>query len=211
MIWATAPTCLERTLPPARETRGTGSPAAARPSVMGGFRSPRMMRDQVRFIYSGIRVRNLERSVRFYRRLGFRVFKQGWFSHGGKWVHLVFPGSPHRLELNYYPKGTPFYEPMRRGEEFDHFGFFVSDPRRWLRSVIKAGAKPVIGFVDGPAQLLFVKDPDGVVLGACGPSTPGSLPNLLPSRARRRRHVAARSRRRSRVGASRPRTRTGRG
>jgi hypothetical protein len=94
------------------------------------------------------------------------------------------------LELNYYPKGTPFYRPFGPGEEFDHFGFYVADGRQWLRSVIKAGATPVIGFVDGPAQLLFVKDPDGVWLGACAPSTPGSLPNLLPKRLRRRRSRA---------------------
>jgi catechol 2,3-dioxygenase-like lactoylglutathione lyase family enzyme len=137
--------------------------------------------DQVRFVYSGIRVRNLERSVRFYRRIGFRVIKRGWFSHGGKWVHLVFPRSTHRLELNYYPKGTPFYEPFRPGTEFDHFGFYVSNPRRWLRAVIKAGATPVVGFVDGPAWLLYVKDPDGVWLAACGPSSPGSLPDLIRS------------------------------
>lgn len=146
----------------------------------------------VRFVYSGIRVRNLARSVRFYRRVGFRIVKRGHFSHGGRWVHLEFPGSPHRLELNYYPKGTPFYRPFRAGEEFDHFGFYVSSPRRWVRSVVRAGATPVIGFVDGPAELLFVKDPDGVWLGACGPSFPGSLPHLM-SRARNR-PIAARRR-----------------
>jgi catechol 2,3-dioxygenase-like lactoylglutathione lyase family enzyme len=133
----------------------------------------------VRFVYSGIRVRNLARSVRFYERVGFQVVKRGWFSHGGRWVHLEFPGSPHRLELNYYPRGTPFYVPFRAGEEFDHFGFYVSNPRRWVRSMVRAGATPVIGFVDGPAELLFVKDPDGVWLGACGPSSPGSLPHLM--------------------------------
>ncbi|MCI4364486.1 MAG: VOC family protein [Thermoplasmata archaeon] len=135
---------------------------------------------EVRFMYSGIRVRNLERSVRFYRRLGFRVVKRGGFSHGGRWVHLVFPGSPHRIELNYYPPGTAFYERFRPGTEFDHFGFYVSDPRRWLRSVIRAGAKSKVGFVDGPAQLLFVEDPDGIGLCSCGPSSPGSLPTLFP-------------------------------
>lgn len=105
-------------------------------------------------------------------------------------MHLVFPGSDHRLELNFYPKGTPFYRPFRAGEEFDHFGFFVGDPRRWLRSMIRAGATPVVGFVDGPAQLLFVKDPNGVWIGACGPSTPGSLPNLRPLERRARRRSA---------------------
>ncbi len=157
------------------------------------------MPSQVRFVYSGIRVRNLARSLRFYRRLGFREVKRGGFSHGGQWVHLLFPGSPHRLELNYYPKGTPFYRPFRAGEEFDHFGFYVSDPRRWLRSVLGAGATPVIGFVDGPAQLLFVRDPDGVWLGACGPSTPGSLPNLMP-RVRSTRTPRPARRRSARIG-----------
>jgi catechol 2,3-dioxygenase-like lactoylglutathione lyase family enzyme len=136
--------------------------------------------DEVRFMYSGIRVRDLRRSVRFYRALGFRVVKKGWFSHGGRWVHLVFPGSTHRIELNYYPPGTPFYEPFHIGTEFDHFGFYVSNPRKWLRSVVRAGAKLKIGFVDGPAQLLFVEDPDGVGICSCGPSSPGSLPKLFP-------------------------------
>jgi len=136
--------------------------------------------DDVRFMYSGIRVRDLARSVRFYRSLGFRVIKKGGFSHGGRWVHLVFPGSEHRIELNYYPPGTPFFETFQPGTEFDHFGFYVSNPRRWLRKVLRAGAKPRVGFVDGPAQLLFVEDPDGVGIACCGPSSPGSLPRLFP-------------------------------
>ncbi len=139
------------------------------------------MPDQVRFVYSGIRVRNLEKSVKFYRAIGFRVVKRGWFSHGGKWVHLVFPKSGHRLELNYYPKGTPFYEPFHPGTEFDHFGFYVTNPRQWVRRLVKAGAKPVVGFVDGPAELLYLKDPDGVWLAACAPSRPGSLPQMIRS------------------------------
>ncbi len=153
------------------------------------------MSGSVRFVYSGIRVRHLERSVAFYRRLGFRVVKRGEFSHGGRWVHLAFPGTDHRLELNHYPKGTPFYRPFRAGEEFDHFGFYVDDARRWVRTAVRAGARPIVGFVDGPAQLMFVRDPDGVWLGACGPSRPGSLPPMAtrvggrgrPSAGRRRR------------------------
>ena len=125
-----------------------------------------------RFVYSGIRVRNLARSLRFYRAIGFRTVKQGRFSHGGRWVHLVYPGSPHRLELNYYPKGSPFYAPRGADEAFDHFGFYSPDPMRWLRRMVRAGAEPMVGFVDGPVELLFVRDPDGVWLGTCGPSEP---------------------------------------
>ena len=171
-------------------------------------------------MYSGIRVRNLARSVRFYRAIGFRVVKRGGFSHGGRWVHLVFPKSGHRLELNYYPKGTPFYEPFRAGTEFDHFGFFVTDPRAWLRRMIRAGATPVIGFVDGPAELLYVKDPDGIWLAACGPSEPGALPRIIESadrtaelptlmEPRSRRATLGRGRRPPRAGSDRsPRPKT---
>ena len=141
----------------------------------------------MRFVYSGIRVRSLPRSLRFYQRLGFRVVKRGEFSHGGKRVHLVFPGSPHRLELNYYPPGTPFYEPFRKGTEFDHFGFFVSDLQAWIRQTVKAGARPMTAFVDGPVVLAFVRDPGGVWLGACGPSEPRRSGRTAPRRSRKPR------------------------
>jgi catechol 2,3-dioxygenase-like lactoylglutathione lyase family enzyme len=156
---------------------------------------------RVRFVYSGIRVRDLGRAIRFYRALGFRVVKRGWFSHGGKWVHLVFPGSDHRLELNYYPPGTPFYEPFGPGQEFDHFGFYVANPRAWLRSVVRSGARPKVGFVDGPAQLIFVEDPDGVGLASCGPSSPGSLGRPYPPASLKVRKKARRG------GPKRPRVR----
>ncbi len=145
------------------------------------------MASKVRFVYSGIRVANLARSLRFYRAIGFRVVKKGWFSHGGRWVHLAMPGSRHRIELNYYPKGTAFYSPIRAGEEFDHFGFYADDPQAWLRRMVRAGATPKVGFVDGWVQLLFVADPDGVWHGVCGPSEPKRPRRRGPPRRARRR------------------------
>ena len=61
---------------------------------------------KVQLVYSGLRTRNLLRALRFYRKLGFRVHKRGTMGHGGRWVHLTFPGSEHRLELNFYPRAT---------------------------------------------------------------------------------------------------------
>lgn len=151
--------------------------------------APRERNPPDRFVYSGIRVRSLARSLRFYRAIGFRVVKEGRFSHGGRWVHLEYPGSAHRLELNYYPKGSPFYEPIRGDAAFDHFGFYSPDPLRWLRRMVRAGATPVVGFVDGPVELLFVRDPDGVWLGTCGPAEPvvrrRPARRSRPARARR--------------------------
>jgi catechol 2,3-dioxygenase-like lactoylglutathione lyase family enzyme len=139
--------------------------------------------EKVEFLYSGIRVKDLERSIRFYRALGFRILKRGWFSHGGKWVHLTFPGSPHRIELNYYEKGSVYAAPFGPGEEFDHFGFYAPDPKAWVRKAVRAGATPIAGWMDGPVQLVYVREPNGVWLGAFGPAIPGTT---LPGRRRKR-------------------------
>lgn len=127
----------------------------------------------VRFLYSGIRVQNLARALRFYRAIGFREVRRGRFSHGGTYVHLRFPGSPHRLELNYYPRGSRYHTAVRAGDMFDHFGFWAASPATWLRAMVRAGADPQLAYrEDPPQQLYFVRDPDGVWLGVFGPIEP---------------------------------------
>jgi catechol 2,3-dioxygenase-like lactoylglutathione lyase family enzyme len=131
-----------------------------------------MARRSTRFLYSGIRVRDLSRSIRFYRALGFRVAGRGRMQHGGEFVQLLFPGSRHWIELNYYPKKNRFYSPYGKGEEFDHFGFITADVAGWHRKAIRAGGKVVEDFVDGKNRLVYVNDPDGVCLEAFGPAHP---------------------------------------
>src|SRR5438552_1927829 len=56
-----------------------------------------------RFYYAGIRVRSLRRSIAFYTKaFGMKVAAQGTMPHGGKYVHLVTPGT--RMRLWYGPK-----------------------------------------------------------------------------------------------------------
>jgi catechol 2,3-dioxygenase-like lactoylglutathione lyase family enzyme len=141
--------------------------------------------EKVEFLYSGIRVRDMEKSLRFYRSLGFKILKRGWFSHGGRWVHLTFPGSDHRIELNYYEKGSVFDTPFGPGEEFDHFGFYAPNPRAWVRKAVRAGATPIAGWMDGVVQLVYVKDPNGVWLGAFGPAIPGQKLRRTPPKKKR--------------------------
>jgi catechol 2,3-dioxygenase-like lactoylglutathione lyase family enzyme len=134
--------------------------------------SPPMSRPKVEFIYSGIRVRNLTKSLRFYRTLGFRIFRRGTMEHGGKWVHLRFPGAVHRLELNYYPPGTRFYEPMRKGTEFDHFGFRVSNVEAWTRQ-LRRWRVPIVAVVQETHEnLVYTRDPDGNWVEFFGPVVP---------------------------------------
>ena len=86
-----------------------------------------MSRKRIKLHYSGIQVRSLNRSLNFYKYLGLRIKKQGTMSHGRKWVQLFDPDTDQRLELNWYPKGSKFYERYRNGSELDHIGFIVDD------------------------------------------------------------------------------------
>lgn len=138
-----------------------------------------MAQSSERFLYSGIRVRDLAASLRCYRALGFRVRSRGTMLHGGKWVHLVHPSSRHRLELNFYPRGNRFHEPWRGGVEFDHFGFYLKNVDAWYRRMLRAGARPGADFVEGKIRIVYVVDPNGVWLEGFGPATP-------PRRPRRR-------------------------
>ncbi len=128
-----------------------------------------MPRPKVEFVYSGLRVRNLARSLRFYTKLGFKIFRRGRMEHGGSWVHLVYPGAAQRLELNYYPRSNRFFEPFRRGTEFDHLGFRVSDVERWVEE-LRRRRMPIVARVrEKHENIVYTRDPDGNWVEFFGP------------------------------------------
>jgi catechol 2,3-dioxygenase-like lactoylglutathione lyase family enzyme len=112
--------------------------------------------------YTGIRVRDLARSVRFYTEgLGLRSGPTGRMAAGGVWQELRDPVSGAVLELNYYP-GDP---PYREGDELDHLGFRVENLERAVHRLLELGARIRIPtFTDGDERLAFLSDPDGVWL-----------------------------------------------
>lgn len=128
-----------------------------------------MPKVKVTYVYSGIRVRNLRRSLEFYRRLGFRVYARGTMAHGGQWVHLIFPGARQRFELNYYPRSNRFYEPFRRGTEFDHLGFRVSNVEAWEAELRRRRLKIVARIREAHENIVYTQDPDGNWLEFFGP------------------------------------------
>jgi lactoylglutathione lyase len=116
-----------------------------------------------RFYYAGIRVRDLDRSLAFYRdAFGMKVVNRGTMAHGGKWVHLKTPGSAQRLELNWYPPRSRFHTRYRAGEEMDHLAFVVPDVRSAYRRLLRKGATSAVGPEDSKGTEVYVKDPDGI-------------------------------------------------
>lgn len=122
------------------------------------------------FTYTGVRVRNLQRALRFYRDLmGMKQVLKGRMDHGGIYVHLKSPHSAQRLELNYYPPGNKFHEQFRAGSELDHLAFWVMDVDRNYRALLAKGAKRAVEpFSQGKYRLAFVKDPDNIWIELIG-------------------------------------------
>lgn len=144
---------------------GSARPTLYRPSPI----RPAVASVKVEFVYSGIRVRSLARSLRFYRKLGFRVHARGTMGHGGQWVQLIFPGATQRFELNFYPENNRFHEPIRRGTEFDHLGFRVSDVEAWEAELRRRKFPIVARIREHHENLVYTRDPDGNWVEFFGP------------------------------------------
>ncbi len=125
----------------------------------------------VRFWYTGIRVKDLKESVRFYTEaLGFQVVVRGKMSsHEGTYVQMRTPTGKQILELNYYPETSKFFEGYVCGSELDHLGFYVKNVREQFKRLVGLGCEPAVEpFNQGSWVLAFVKDPNGVWLELIG-------------------------------------------
>ncbi|MGI0070870.1 MAG: VOC family protein [Thermoplasmata archaeon] len=115
--------------------------------------------------YAGIRVTDLDRSLRFYREgLGLVERGRGKMSHGGTFVGLEDPASRFQLELNHYPADSPYATPYSVGEGLDHLGLDVADAPALIERLRSMGAKVAIEpwIEAGRYWIGFVEDPDGI-------------------------------------------------
>jgi lactoylglutathione lyase len=113
-------------------------------------------------VYAGIRVTDLERSVRFFTQgLGLVETHRGRMDHGGVFVELRDPDTDVELELNWYPPHSPYHTPYVTGEALDHLGFEVDDVPATIERLVRLGGRVAvapwlererywIGFVEGP-------------------------------------------------------------
>jgi lactoylglutathione lyase len=116
------------------------------------------------FIYTGIRVKDLNRSIEFYTKtMGMKEVGRGKMRAGGVYVELKSKGSDQRLELNYYPPGSKFYEKYFEGSELDHLAFSCDDVRRNYKKALSGGATSAVEpWDEGNSTLAFVRDLNGV-------------------------------------------------
>jgi len=122
------------------------------------------------FRYTGIRVRDLPRSIDFYTQiLGMRVvFRMNIRETGGKIAVLKSPRGSQKLELNWYPPEGR-YRRFRNGDELDHLAFSVPDVDAFLREhrgEVRVALKP---FDEGGDRLAYIRDPDGAWIELMSP------------------------------------------
>ena len=102
-------------------------------------------------MYTGIRVRDLDRAIDFFTRvLGMTVqhrMKSGRTK--GEFANLLSGDGAHWLELNWYADDSPTEGPFREGDELDHLGFEVEDVGAALRALKEEGYVPRYGPVRG--------------------------------------------------------------
>ena len=126
------------------------------------------------FSYTGIRVRDLDRSIAFYTDvLGMRLtFRMKLRKTHGEVALLRSARSRQRLELNWYEPGSRYAKPFQVGEGLDHLAFRTGDLRKAIREFRKAGHPVVDGPHGGPKSAwIYIRDPDGLWIEVNGPLT----------------------------------------
>lgn len=112
------------------------------------------------FNHLHINVRDLKRSIRFYKEaFGLKV----GFSAGPELIFMVPESGGHSLALHLVGAD----EPVGMAGGFQHFGFKldVNDHDRVINQVERAGGKLVSrGKHDGQFPYAYVTDPDGYVI-----------------------------------------------
>lgn len=125
---------------------------------------------KAKLIYTGIRVKDMEKSVEFYTKvLGMKVTGRTKIeSTKGETVGLVSEAGGHLLELNYYGKGSNFDTKYGVGEGLDHLAFMVDDLKKAVAEAEKAGYPAVLDMKTKTSHWTYIQDPNGIYIELFG-------------------------------------------
>lgn len=119
---------------------------------------------KAKLTYTGIRVKDLDASVKFYTRvLGMKEMGRNAIGAAkGTVVDLVSEEGGHPLELNYYEKGSGFDTAYDVGEGLDHLAFRVEDLDKALAEAREAGHPVVKEMKTATSRWAYITDPNGI-------------------------------------------------
>ena len=119
---------------------------------------------KAKFTYVGIRVKEVEKSIEFYSKvLGMKVMGRSKVPQTkGETVGLQSEEGSFVLELNYYPKESPYYSEYFVGEGLDHLAFKVEDLDEALEEAKKAGHRTILDMQAEAGRWAYIEDPNGI-------------------------------------------------
>ena len=118
------------------------------------------------FTYTGIRVKDLEKSVEFYTQvLGMKETGRGEIkAANGQVVSLVSKDGGPELEMNFYGTGSKFATNYDVGEGIDHLAFKVDDLDKALDEARKLGYPTALEMKGETSRWAYIQDPNGIFI-----------------------------------------------
>lgn len=119
---------------------------------------------ETKFVYVGIRVKNMKKSVDFYTKfLGMKNQGQSRIEVAkGDVAFLQTKDGEVGIELNHYDPDSPFSTKYVVGEGLDHLAFGVKDLDAALRQAKKLGYKLLKEIKTDKSRWAYVQDPNGI-------------------------------------------------
>lgn len=118
-----------------------------------------------RFEYTGIRVKDMDESIRFYTEvLGMTLVERiATPQTKGEVATLRSAESEQELELNFYREESPFWASYSNGEDLDHLAFRVEDLRGTVDDLRRNGVKVLMEpySIAGWSEA-YIRDPNGI-------------------------------------------------
>ena len=118
------------------------------------------------FLMTSIRVRNVKKSLAFYKSLGMKVTDRKSYMPGETVITLYSPDTRASLRLMHYTTSCKLYKTYEKGDEMDHLTFIVKDAKKDFARLVKKGAPVAFPVWEGKEVTMgMVKDPDGIWIG----------------------------------------------
>lgn len=119
---------------------------------------------KTKFTYAGIRVKDLDESIRFYTQvLGMKEIGRNKIETAkGQVVSLATEDGGFQLELNYYEPGSRFATEYVPGEGLDHLAFQVENLEKAIAEAEKAGHPLHLDMKTPNSRWVYIQDPNGI-------------------------------------------------